>query len=206
MTEPLPLAVINLRRIWDQRKRELAITQVEAAKELGWTQGALSQYLNNITELNDAAIIKLASYLDVTATDIDPTITNRLPGTSKVAIRHHLPETKSLKERSILLPFFVHPDAFVISVPEQTVLSIKNREDAPTVKLDAGAKVLCVNSKNAHEWLDSTATCITHHLCLIQKNNSAKTFSLERLSRQELLRLDPSNYKKHYTVIATLFV
>ena len=206
MTEPLPLAVVNLRRIWDQRKRELAITQVEAAKELGWTQGALSQYLNNITELNDAAIIKLAAYLDVTATDIDPTITDRLPGTSKVAIRHHFPETRSLKERSILLPFFVHPNAFVISSPEQISIPVKNREKAPIASLDAGTKVLCVNSKDVHEWLDSTATCISHHLCLIQKNGSAKTFSLERLSRQELLRLDPSNYKKHYTVIATLFV
>ena len=60
------VAANNLRKIWDLRKSEIGITQTEAAKQLGWTQGALAQYLNNITELNPPAITKLANFLGLT--------------------------------------------------------------------------------------------------------------------------------------------
>ena len=67
------MAANNLRKIWDSRKSEIGITQTEAAKKLGWTQGALAQYLNNITELNPPAVIKLANFLGVDPQEIDPT-------------------------------------------------------------------------------------------------------------------------------------
>jgi len=66
------VAANNLRKIWDSRKSEIGITQTEAAKKLGWTQGALAQYLNNITELNPPAVIKLANFLGVDPKEIDP--------------------------------------------------------------------------------------------------------------------------------------
>lgn len=66
------MAANNLRKIWDSRKSEIGITQTEAAKKLGWTQGALAQYLNNITELNPPAVIKLANFLGVDPKEIDP--------------------------------------------------------------------------------------------------------------------------------------
>lgn len=68
----LPIAVQNLRRIWDSKKEQFEINQTEAAKKLGWTQGAFSQYLNNITELNNDAIAKLANFLEVDPLEIDP--------------------------------------------------------------------------------------------------------------------------------------
>ena len=67
------MAANNLRAIWDLKKSEIGITQTEAAKQLGWTQGALAQYLNNITELNPPAVIKLANFLGVDPREIDPT-------------------------------------------------------------------------------------------------------------------------------------
>lgn len=66
------VAANNLRKIWDLKKSEIGITQTEAAKKLGWTQGALAQYLNNITELNAPAVIKLANFLGVDPQQIDP--------------------------------------------------------------------------------------------------------------------------------------
>ena len=66
------VAANNLRKIWDSRKSEIGITQTEAAKKLGWTQGALAQYLNNITELNAPAVVKLANFLGVDPREIDP--------------------------------------------------------------------------------------------------------------------------------------
>jgi transcriptional regulator with XRE-family HTH domain len=68
----LPIAVQNLRRIWDSKKEQFETNQTEAAKKLGWTQGAFSQYLNNITELNHDAIAKLANFLEVDPFEIDP--------------------------------------------------------------------------------------------------------------------------------------
>ena len=67
------MAANNLRAIWNLKKSEIGITQTEAAKQLGWTQGALAQYLNNITELNPPAVIKLANFLGVDPREIDPT-------------------------------------------------------------------------------------------------------------------------------------
>ena len=68
------MAANNLRKIWDLRKSEIGITQTEAAKQLGWTQGALAQYLNNITELNPPAITKLANFLGVDPREIDSSV------------------------------------------------------------------------------------------------------------------------------------
>ena len=75
----VPVAVQNLKRIWKQKQDELQLTQNDAAKQLGWTQGAFSQYLNNITELNAQAVIKLANFFDVSPLDIDPDIAPDLP-------------------------------------------------------------------------------------------------------------------------------
>jgi predicted transcriptional regulator len=68
----LPKAVQNLRRIWEERKQTLEVNQTQAAEALGWTQGAFSQYLNAITELNDEAVAKFANFLEVDPSEIDP--------------------------------------------------------------------------------------------------------------------------------------
>lgn len=67
-----PIPVQNLRRIWDQYKREHKITQVEAGKSLGMSQSGFSHYISNITVLNPSAIMKLASFLEVHPAEIDP--------------------------------------------------------------------------------------------------------------------------------------
>lgn len=72
MRQTLPPAVKNLRRIWDEKKEQFELNQTDAAAKLGWTQGAFSQYLNNITELNTDAIAKLANFLEVDPLEIDP--------------------------------------------------------------------------------------------------------------------------------------
>ena len=74
-----PLPVENLRVIWDKKRIEMRFTQVEAAKILGWSQGAISHYLNDLTELGPAAVIKFANFLNVDPSDIDPGIREFLP-------------------------------------------------------------------------------------------------------------------------------
>lgn len=85
----VPNSVTNLRKLWN-KKIKPQYTQIEAAKKLGWTQGAISQYLNNITEMNAAAIIKLANFMEVDPHEIDPNITEHLPNTKTITVRHNL--------------------------------------------------------------------------------------------------------------------
>jgi transcriptional regulator with XRE-family HTH domain len=86
-TSELPQAVNNLRAIWEKKKVEMQFTQVEAAKELGWSQGAISHYLNNITDLGTTATIKFANFLEVDPRDIDPTIVEHLPNVTTQIVR-----------------------------------------------------------------------------------------------------------------------
>ena len=77
-----PVAVKNLRRIWESKKSDMKFTQVTAAQELGWSQGLISHYLNNITDLGPMATIKFANFLGVDPRDIDPEIADGLPKTT----------------------------------------------------------------------------------------------------------------------------
>jgi len=97
----------NLRRIWEARKIEKGVTQTQAAKELGWTQGALAQYLNGHTDLNGPAIIKLANYLGVDPRDIDPRATNHMP-----RILNKVSKITNAKGENVRLPsgFTIHLD------------------------------------------------------------------------------------------------
>lgn len=98
--ERLPVAVTNLRKIWDQKKHEMQVTQIEAAAKLGWTQGAFSQYLNGITELGPSAVIKLANFLSVDPTDIDPNIADGLPHVKRVDVRYTISNANKILNES----------------------------------------------------------------------------------------------------------
>jgi|TARA_B110000902_G_scaffold139540_1_gene161240 transcriptional regulator with XRE-family HTH domain len=79
-----PVAVKNLRKIYARRKAELRFTQVEAAAKIGFSQGAISQYLNNITKLGPQTTIRFANFLDVDPKEIDPSIVDYLPNTKTI--------------------------------------------------------------------------------------------------------------------------
>lgn len=74
-----PIPVQNLRRIWDQYKREHKITQVEVGKKLGMSQSGFSHYISNITALNPSAIMKIATFLEVHPAEIDPSWGRDIP-------------------------------------------------------------------------------------------------------------------------------
>lgn len=102
MTDPTPIPVLNLRKIWDQKKSEMQFTQVEAAKDLSWSQGAISHYLNGLTHLGAPAAIKFANFLGVDPTEIDPDIEDSLPHVSKVDITYMSSDmSQPLKNSSI---------------------------------------------------------------------------------------------------------
>ena len=97
--ERFPVAVENLRKIWESKKHELELTQNLAAENLGMTQGAFSQYLNGITELGPQAVLKLAKFFDVDPVEIDPSIAEHLPNVHRIPILYDMHSTKVVKNR-----------------------------------------------------------------------------------------------------------
>lgn len=72
-------AAARLRRLWNQKKSELHLTQEKVAHLCGWgTQGTFSHYLQARIPLNTDAILKLAKVLQVRPEDIMPEITDLL--------------------------------------------------------------------------------------------------------------------------------
>lgn len=99
----LPKPVQNLRRIWDKKKAEMNFTQVQAAKELGWSQGAISHYLNAITDLGPPAVIKLANFLGVAPTDIDPDVIKHLPNVQSYKVTRTATDLTKVINRTLYL-------------------------------------------------------------------------------------------------------
>jgi len=66
----------RLKQIWIAKKDQLNLSQVKAAKELGYnSQGAISQYINGRVSLNFQAAAKFAKLLRVEIKDIAPRFT-----------------------------------------------------------------------------------------------------------------------------------
>jgi transcriptional regulator with XRE-family HTH domain len=105
----------NLKRIWNIRKKEMKVTQALAATQLKWTQGALSQYLNGITAMSSQTVVKLANYLDVHPTEIDPNIIESLPSVATKEVRYSTNDPNLILNESIVWPeesckFFIRVD------------------------------------------------------------------------------------------------
>lgn len=76
----------RLKALWEGKKGSLGLTQVTAAKALGYkTQSMVSQLLNAQAALNTDAILKWAQLLQVSPTDIDPSLSSL--GFTKTALR-----------------------------------------------------------------------------------------------------------------------
>lgn len=72
-------AAVRLKKLWNEKKEALSLTQEKAAEELGFnTQGAVSQYLNGKVPLNTDTIIKFAKILHVSPEAIKPELSSLL--------------------------------------------------------------------------------------------------------------------------------
>ena len=79
-------ASANLRRIWDQRKKEWKITQGWAAEQLDMTEGAVSNYLRGEIPLGIEATLRWARLLKVDPLDIRADLADLIPARSDPAI------------------------------------------------------------------------------------------------------------------------
>jgi transcriptional regulator with XRE-family HTH domain len=78
----------RLRDLWDAKKDELHLTQVKAAKALGFSnQTAISQYLNGRIPLNFEAVVKFCKLLKVDVSEVSPRYSSMIPDDSPRATR-----------------------------------------------------------------------------------------------------------------------
>lgn len=83
ITEADRQAALRLQQIWEQKRRDLKLTQEQVAHACGWsTQGAFSQYLRAKIPLNTDAVLKLAKVLQVAPQEIMPEISDLLAAQS----------------------------------------------------------------------------------------------------------------------------
>ena len=91
----------NLLKVWKKRSAEEGLNQKEAADLLGWTRGALCQYLNGHTKIGPEVLIKLANFCDVDPRELDPAIEQFLPSIRKLPIIHESNNADVIKDQSI---------------------------------------------------------------------------------------------------------
>ena len=120
-SDTTPVAVKNLRRIWESKKSDMNFTQVTAAQELGWSQGLISHYLNNITDLGPMATIKFANFLGVDPRDIDPQITDDLPKTKGYHFKYLASDMTKIVRKSIDIT--VPEDSFMVELTADTIVN-----------------------------------------------------------------------------------
>ena len=163
-------AVENFKRIWDIRKREMDITQVEAAEKLNWTQGAFSQYLNAITEMSPQTIIKLANFLDVDPLEIDPDIDKSLPDITTYPITHNLSNPNIETNQTITYHNIMNLQFITV---DKEIELVKDGGFSQPAKYPAGVQIGYINMFDSPSYAPKMTTSPNYYL--IQKKN-AKVF------------------------------
>lgn len=173
------LVVKNLRRIWDVRKKEMSITQVEAAKKLNWTQGALSQYLNAITEMSPQTIIKLANFLDVTPQEIDPCIDDALPNIDSRTVEYEICNGKFRKLSDRQVSWDTKIEDFGISTCEDVYVTVDGGLSQPW-QMAKGMLFVCIDvAKKAY--VPRMSSNELYYLVVQKSKNEFEVFSEKRL-------------------------
>jgi len=184
--------VLNLRKIWQQKKVEMQFTQIEAAKNLDWSQGAISQYLSNITELGPGAVVKFANFLDVDPTEIDPEVEHKLPHIHRINLSYSSDDmTRPVDEH--LYSRKTNVTEYIRVSPSSKIEGYRDTSNASSVFWDVG--------------LTGVA-----QICATSKYPSAKVLAI-RLKNEKKLRFylkndtpPPEKIQKMWAVVAFLYM
>ena len=167
-------------------------TQVEAAKDMDWTQSAISHYLSNITELGPGAVVKFANFLDIDPTEIDPEVEHKLPHIHRINLSYSSDDiTRPVDEH--LYSRKTNVTKYVRVSPSSKIEGYRDTSNASSVFWDVG--------------LTGVA-----QICALNKYPSAKIIAV-RLKNEKRLRFyhktdAPSSDKAHkmWAVVAFTYL
>ena len=169
----------------------MQFTQIEAAKNLDWSQGAISQYLSNITELGPGAVVKFANFLDVDPTEIDPEVEHKLPHIHRINLAYS-------------------SDDMTRSVDEH--LYSRKTDVTEYIKVSPSSKI--EGSGSSVFWKETSDVGLTGvaQICATSKYPSAKVLAI-RLKNEKKLRFylkndapPPEKIHKMWAVVAFLYM
>jgi transcriptional regulator with XRE-family HTH domain len=110
----------RLKKLWIEKKDELHLSQVKAAKEFGYnSQGAVSQYLNGKAALNMSAVAKFAQLLKVNVADISPRFGSMVANQKPTPLDSYSAPTLGTlngKAAEICLDWFAYSSNFLRSI------------------------------------------------------------------------------------------
>ena len=155
--------VKNLKAIWLNRSQELGLSQKEAAAQLNWTEGALSQYLNGRTALKPESIIKLANFLEVSPIAIAPKMIDHIPHYHSGSVKYYSSSTSEQpKSRSTFVKVKIDPSICSMSV-NQDIPVISETSIWPVL---LGSKTGCYVRMKVAEPREK----FTHWMCATKKD------------------------------------
>ena len=179
----------------------MQINQQDAAKDLGWTQGAFSQYLNSITKLNTAAVIKIANYLGVPASAIDPDISSKLPAIHNVKVRYQNKSTTPLKNKGVL----IHT---VSGSTSSMIIEITEKFSVAGTKMYAwpGQKVYVDHTAVVQKKMRQIPSRSPAFVTFATKTAKDPEFTVEGVLAEDYMRINPNDYNKHFTVVGIYMI
>jgi transcriptional regulator with XRE-family HTH domain len=123
----------RLKKIWNQKKEELMLSQVKVAQEMGFSsQAAVSQYLNAKLPLNMQAVAKFANVLHSKVEEISPRyarmVGNPIPSELEGYIR---PTTGSIGgvKTDLCLDWFAYSSAFLKAMGTNSIKVFRVSDD-----------------------------------------------------------------------------
>lgn len=143
LTQPEIEDARRLKQLWNAKKEELHLSQVKAAKELGYnSQGAISQYINGRVSLNFQAAAKFAKLLRVEIKDISPRFAQLVGKPIPTSLDGYTaPVLGQLggMQTTIVLDWFAYSEKFceIVGVPSEHVKLVRV-EDSSFKEFPAG--------------------------------------------------------------------
>lgn len=120
----------RLKQLWISKKDQLHLSQVKAAKELGYnSQGAISQYINGKVSLNFHAAAKFAKLLRVEIKEISPRFAPLVGKPIPTSLDEYVAPTPELcgMETTIVLDWFAYSKKFaqIVGVPVEHIKLVR---------------------------------------------------------------------------------
>lgn len=164
----------NLKKVWNEKKRILDITQQTAAEQLGITQGAFSQYLNGHCPLNEKATMKIAKFLGVHPEVIDPNFRENVNIIKryqwKAVVAHTSSDSKTKVDELIESEF----DSAPLYIKVDKSLKIFDTKDELTAVLPKESLLALIDIENPK--FPSKRRCKNNIYAVVSKNKKAYSF------------------------------